>query len=386
MGHTYIPTNWINKKTQLNADNMNKIEEELARLARESGGITQVLEGPGVQVTAKDETSVIIGLKSGTSSDNLLVLDKDNGLILTLSMGYDPETRKLVLRSGSGWSTEVDFDVDKAVVDGNYDPETRNIVLSLSDNSEVIIDMSQMRINWKYIDSKSIRVIEDYDEDGLQTFQFECRISERESNNLVLLDDGLYSEGLDWRFIGVSQEEGGLWEFDGELGFKYWYFESGRNVYVDKNTIETKTRTIDYYNFGYKISTDTGNRFEVRNGKLYAYDEIPEEKSLRLELERLEEEYTALKSVSFRSSETIKLNRYTGAQGSSYIKASVKLSGALGNELVIQSNGLKMPPYTPKGDEPDLTPYVTEVEELEVEVPRVRIAVNNISESIYINE
>ena len=240
MAHTYIPTNWINKKTQLNADNMNKIEEELARLARESGGITEILEGPGINVTTSDSSSVIVGLKTGSSEDNLLVLDKDNGLILTLSLGYDPETRKLVLSSGSGWSSSVEFDVDRAVVDGNYDPETKNIVLTLSDDTEVIIDMSKMKLNWKFIESSSIIITEDFDDDGLSTFKLECRISEDERNEITIKDDGLFSERLDWNNLGISDETDGRWEFEGVIGFKYWFFESSKSVSIDTCTLEGK--------------------------------------------------------------------------------------------------------------------------------------------------
>ena len=211
---------------------------------------------------------MIVGLKSGTSKDNLLVLDKDNGLILTLSLGYDPETRRLVLSSGSGWTTSVEFDVDRAVVDGNYDPDTKNIVLTLSDDTEVVIDMSKMKINWKFIESNSIKITEDFDDEGNQTFKLECRVSEDERNEITVLDDGIFSERLDWKYLGVSDESDGRWEFDGVIGFKYWFFESSKSVKIDKYTLENKKgNSIDYYNFGYRISSEDGNQLEIRNGR-----------------------------------------------------------------------------------------------------------------------
>lgn len=375
MAHTYIPTNWINKKTQLNADNMNKIEQELARLARESGGISKILEGPGIQVTGgTDESSVIVGLKSGSSTDNLLVLDKDNGLILTLSLGYDPLNRKLVLSSGSGWKTEVDFGIDRSIVDGNYDPETRNIVFTLSDDTEVIVDMSKMKINWKFINSSTIHVFEDYDNDeGVSTFRLECQISEEEGNEIVIKEDGLYSERNDWKYIGVSGESEGQWEFEGELGYKYWYFESSRSVSIDEYTLEGKKRNIQYYNFGYRISTKKGNTLDVRNGKLYITDEIPEEAAMRLEVERLEEEVRAEKEVTFRSSDSVRLVTVMDPDSlEKYVRAELKISEYLGNELELTSDGMYIAPYTPGPGKPDLTPYVARLEELEVEYPRVK--------------
>lgn len=386
MAHTYIPTNWINKKTQLNADNMNKIEEELARLARESGGITEILEGPGINVTTSDGSSVIVGLKSGTSEDNLLVLDKDNGLILTLSLGYDPETRRLVLSSGSGWTTSVEFDVDRAVVDGNYDPDTKNIVLTLSDDTEVVIDMSKMKINWKFIESNSIKITEDFDDEGNQTFKMECRVSEDERNEITVLDDGIFSERLDWKYLGVSDESDGRWEFDGVIGFKYWFFESSKSVKIDKYTLENKKgNSIDYYNFGYRISSEDGNQLEIRNGKLYSVDEIPEEKALRLELERITEEYEALKSTKYSDSESIEMTSMVISDtGYRYVKSEVKLSEYLGNELIITDTGLKMPPYTPGPGKPDLTPYVERLEELETEYPRAKKEIKYINDTLNI--
>lgn len=385
MAHTYIPTNWINKKTQLNADNMNKIEEELARLARESGGITEILEGPGINVTTSDSSSVIVGLKTGSSEDNLLVLDKDNGLILTLSLGYDPETRKLVLSSGSGWSSSVEFDVDRAVVDGNYDPETKNIVLTLSDDTEVIIDMSKMKLNWKFIESSSIIITEDFDDDGLSTFKLECRISEDERNEITIKDDGLFSERLDWNNLGISDETDGRWEFEGVIGFKYWFFESSKSVNIDTCTLEGKSGNLDYYNFGYRISTEKGNVLEIRNGKLYIPDEIPEEAKLRQELERMTEEYESLKSIKFRSSGSVKfIDKVDPDTDMRYIKADIKVSEYLGNEIVINKDGVMIPPYTPGPGKPDLTPYVNRLKELEKEYPRSSREVDYFKTSINI--
>lgn len=374
MAHTYIPTTWINQKTQLNADNMNKIEQELAYLSKNLGGIREISEGPGIQITPSDNNSCIVGLKSGSSTDNLLVLDKDKGLLLTLSLGYDPVGRKLVLSSGSGWKTEVDFGVDRSIVDGNYDPDTRNIVFTLSDDTEVTVDMSKMKINWKFINSSTIHVYEDYDNDeGISTFRLECQISEAEGNELTIKDDGLYSERTDWRYLGVSDESEGQWEFEGELGNKYWFFESSRSVNAEPYTLETKWRNIQYYNFGYRISIKEGNSLEIRNGKLYVTDEIPEEAILRMEVDRLEEEVKAEKAVRFRTSDSVefvdKIDPYSNER---YVKAQLRLSSYLGNELVVTEDGMYIAPYTPGPGKPDLTPYVVKLEELETEFPMVK--------------
>lgn len=380
-GHVYIPTNWINKKTQLNAANMNKIEEELARLSKEAGGITEVLEGPGIDVTTIDRT-VIVGLRSGSAADNLLVLDKDEGLILTLSLAYDPETRKLVLSSGSGWSTEVNFDVDRAVVDGNYDPETKNIVLTLSDDSEIIIDMSKFKLNWKMIDSKSIEVVESEDEDGIPIYTFNCKISEEEGNNLTIKDDGLYSERLDWNNLGISDETDGRWEFDGEVGNKYWYFQAGKAISIDHYKHVTKWRELDYYNFGYKISTAEGNILEIRDGKLFSPDEIPADTRIRLELERLTDEYRALYNIKFGTTKSIKINRKEDPDtGEIFGSSDVRLSTYLGNEIEIRENGIYVPPYKPDPDMPDLGPYLARLVELEKEYPRAKSEVEYINNS-----
>lgn len=375
MAHTYVPTTWINNKTQLNEANMNKIEQELYRLSLESGGVKEILEGPGIQVTpGTDESSVIVGLRSGSSKDNLLLLDKENGLILTLGLSYDPAERKLVLSSGSGWKTEVDFGVDRSIVNGHYDPETRNIVFDLSDETEVVVDMSKMKINWKYIESNTIRIIEDFDADeGISTFKMECKISEEEGNEITVKDDGLYSERTDWRFLGVSDESDGRWEFEEEIGNKYWYFESSKSVDVEKYDHVTKWRTIGYYDFGYRISTKEGNFLNVRDGKLYVTDELPEETALRLEVERLEEEIQAEKELAFRSNDSVEfINTVDKYSGKRYIKAQVRVSETIDNEIEVTSDGIHIPPYTPGPGKPDLTPYVIRVEELEAEFPRVK--------------
>lgn len=384
MSHTYIPTNWINKKTQLNADNMNKIEEELVRLARESGGLTEVLEGPGVSVTKKSDSSVIVGLKNGSSEDNLLVLDKDNGLILTLSMGYDPETRQLVLSSGSGWRETVQFDIDKSVVDGNYDPETRNLILTLSDDSDIVIDMSKLKINWEFIESDTINIIEGSTDHGIQTFRIECKISDKERNSITVVDDGLYSERLDWDGIGVSDESDGTWEFEGVLGFKNWFFESSKTVSIDEYTLEGKYGSLDYYNFGFIISPEEGNRLELKDGKLYSSDKLIEEVMLKQELDRLNDEYTALKNCKFPSSNSINMTKGEGSDGKLYIKSDIKLSQYLGNELYMTETGIMMAPYTPGPGKPDLTPYVNRLEELEREYPKKDIDLNYLKNSINI--
>jgi hypothetical protein len=384
MSHTYIPTNWINKKTQLNADNMNKIEEELVRLARESGGLTEVLEGPGVSVTKKSDSSVIVGLKNGSSEDNLLVLDKDNGLILTLSMGYDPETRQLVLSSGSGWRETVQFDIDKSVVDGNYDPETRNLILTLSDDSDIVIDMSKLKINWEFIESDTINIIEGSTDQGIQTFRIECKISDKERNSITVVDDGLYSERLDWDGIGVSDESDGTWEFEGVLGFKNWFFESSKTVSIDEYTLEGKYGSLDYYNFGFIISPEEGNRLELKDGKLYSSDKLIEEVMLKQELDRLNDEYTALKNCKFPSSNSINMTKGEGSDGKLYIKSDIKLSQYLGNELYMTETGIMMAPYTPGPGKPDLTPYVNRLEELEREYPKKDIDLNYLKNSINI--
>ena len=378
MSHTYIPTNWINKKTQLNADNMNKIEEELVRLARESGGLTEVLEGPGVSVTKKSDSSVIVGLKNGSSEDNLLVLDKDNGLILTLSMGYDPETRQLVLSSGSGWRETVQFDIDKSVVDGNYDPETRNLILTLSDDSDIVIDMSKLKINWEFIESDTINIIEGSTDQGIQTFRIECKISDKERNSITVVDDGLYSERLDWDGIGVSDESDGTWEF------KNWFFESSKTVSIDEYTLEGKYGSLDYYNFGFIISPEEGNRLELKDGKLYSSDKLIEEVMLKQELDRLNDEYTALKNCKFPSSNSINMTKGEGSDGKLYIKSDIKLSQYLGNELYMTETGIMMAPYTPGPGKPDLTPYVNRLEELEKEYPKKDIDLNYLKNSINI--
>lgn len=379
MAHVYVPTVWVNGQTQLNAANMNKIEEELARLARESGGITEVLEGPGITVTGNDR-SVIVGLKAGTSEDNLLVLDSDNGLILTLSMGYDPETRELVLSSGSGWQTSVQFDIDKVIVDGYYDPETRNIVLTLSDDTEIIVDMSNLKINWKMINSRSIQVVESVDEDGIQTFKFHARISKKERNEITILEDGLYSERMDWNNLGISDEEDGRWEFEGEVGNEYWYFESSHSVRIDEYT---DSDGVDYYNFNYRISTDDGNILEIRNGKLYVPDEIPEDAIARQELERLQEEYNTLRAVIYKTSSSIKLTHVVDPDtGGMYVYGDVRLSSDLGNEIEIRDDGVYVPPYEPDPDMPSLDPYIERLEELEKEYPRVHQELHYFAESV----
>lgn len=379
MAHVYVPTIWVNGQTQLNAANMNKIEEELARLARESGGITEVLEGPGITVTGNDR-SVIVGLKAGTSEDNLLVLDKDNGLILTLSMGYDPETRELVLSSGSGWKTSVQFDIDKVLVDGYYDPETKNIVFTLSDDTEIIVDMSRMKINWKMIDSESIQVIESIDKDGVQTFSFQAKISKKERNEITILDDGLYSERMDWNNLGISDEDDGRWEFEGEVGNEYWNFQSSHSVKIDEYT---DSDGVDYYNFSYRISTDDGNILEIRNKRLYAPDEIPEDAIVRQELERLQEEYDALRNVIYRPSQSVNLRHvvdpYTGKM---YVRGDVKLSDDISNEIRILDDGILVPPYEPDPDMPSLDPYIKRLEELEKEYPRSHQELHYFAESI----
>lgn len=380
--HTYIPTNWINKKTQLNADNMNKIELELARLAKESGGITSVLEGPGVQVTPKSDTEVIIGLKSGSSEDNLLVLDPDKGMILTLSMGYDPETRKLVLSSGSGWSNEVEFDIDKALVNGIYDPDTRNIVLELSDGSEVIVDMSKFRENWSIIDTESIHVNTEVDESGLTVFSFDAIISEEEDNILTIKDDGLYVDGLDWTNMGVSDETDGRWEFKGSMGSKYWHFESGRNLTVDKYVLEKKKYSLDYYKFGVNISGESGNVLELRNG-LYVSENIPGEVAIAQEIIRLNEELNAYRNAVFKTTKSLRFNQTIDESGSRIMTQEVRVSPLEGNKLTIDETGVYVPAYEPSGDEPDVTPYLRRLEELEVETPRVKREVNFISETKY---
>lgn len=386
MSHIYVPTNWVNKKTQLNADNMNKIEQELARLAKESGGISEVKEGPGIIVTP-GEGSVIVGLRSGSSQDNLLVLDKDEGLLLTLDLGYDPETRELVLSSGSGWRTSVQFDIDKVIVDGNYDPETRNIVLTLSDDTEIIIDMSKLKINWKMLESNTISIEEGVDEDGIQTFKLNAKISKKEKNSITEETDGLYSERLEWNNLGVSDESDGRWEFEEVIGNKYWFFESSKSVQVDKFTenSDNETSVIDYYNFGYRISTDEGNILEIRNGKLYSPNDTPENAIIRQEIQRLEEEYQALKDVKFRTSKSVRLNEVTDPDtGEIILSADVRISTYPGNEILILSDGIRVPPYEPDPDMPDLTPYINRLEELEKEYPRSKKEVDYIKTSINI--
>lgn len=378
MAFKYVPTNWVNKKTQLNEDNMNKIEEALARLAEESGGIQEILEGPGITATSSvDGTKVIVGLKRGSSDNNLLILDPNNGLFLTLNMSYDLKTRTLNINNGegNGWSQSVQFDVDKAIVDGNYDPETRNLVFDLSDASQVVVDMSKLRPNWTFLNSKTMTITEDQNEEGLTTFKLDVKLSEDETNELVIKDDGLYSERLDWNLIGVSKETDGRWEFEEEIGNVYWHFESSNTVQVDNFELQGKKGSLKYFNFSYRISTESGNVLEIRDGKIVAPDLI-EEAALRLELDRLNEMYSALRHMKYKESDTVKFTYKFNQDNEGYLEAKAKISEHVNNELIMDDFGIKFPPYTPGPGKPDLTPFIERLEEMEKEYPRSGIEVD----------
>jgi hypothetical protein len=226
--------------------------------------------------------------------------------------------------------------------------------------------------------------IEGSTDQGIQTFRIECKISDKERNSITVVDDGLYSERLDWDGIGVSDESDGTWEFEGVLGFKNWFFESSKTVSIDEYTLEGKYGSLDYYNFGFIISPEEGNRLELKDGKLYSSDKLIEEVMLKQELDRLNDEYTALKNCKFPSSNSINMTKGEGSDGKLYIKSDIKLSQYLGNELYMTETGIMMAPYTPGPGKPDLTPYVNRLEELEREYPKKDIDLNYLKNSINI--
>lgn len=369
MAEYYVPTNWINRKTQLNADNMNKIEQELARLSRLSGGIKRVLEGPGIIVTP-GAGEVTVGLKSGTSEDNLLVLDSENGLILTLSLSYDKDTRKLKLSSGSGWSEEIEFDIDKALVDGNYDPDTRTIILTMSDGNDIIIDMSKLDLNWRLLDTDSIKVTEHIDEFGYRTFKFDAKVSEYEHNNLIVKDDGLYSEKLKWTNLGISDETGGRWEFEGEIGNEFWHFESGKCIDINKINYSD----IDFYEFKYILSPDEGNSLLIKeDGGLYMPEATPEMLQLQDDLDKLRDEYDRLNKTTYKISKSVKLTESIDPDtGYRIVTADAKVSSISNNEIRQTEDGLMVDPMKPSDDGPDLTEVNRRTLELEKGYPRMR--------------
>jgi hypothetical protein len=244
--------------------------------------------------------------------------------------------------------------------------------------------MSKLKINWEFIESDTINIIEGSTDQGIQTFRIECKISDKERNSITVVDDGLYSERLDWDGIGVSDESDGTWEFEGVLGFKNWFFESSKTVSIDEYTLEGKYGSLDYYNFGFIISPEEGNRLELKDGKLYSSDKLIEEVMLKQELDRLNDEYTALKNCKFPSSNSINMTKGEGSDGKLYIKSDIKLSQYLGNELYMTETGIMMAPYTPDPGKPDLTPYVNRLEELEREYPKKDIDLNYLKNSINI--